>query len=258
MSSDTPAGPQSNPGEILNWPMLKIKYATDTGKIAALLPPGITAGKNPHVTVTVYNYPVGGEPEYGFVVNVEADYDGIEGEYTLGIGINQENAVFNSQERWGQPKFLADTSYYRLMDNVFAKVEHRGYTFLEFAGKSIGPVDTGPEFEQNEWWIKSSRAVDLEPEHYDFPPHVVHVKSKYGTAYMEEVQGTLKLSDSPWDPIASLLPIREQISAHLWTPIFLDRSITMAGPLDPKGFWPHADTIGGSRWPGTNGGPKQD
>ena len=27
-------------------------------------------------------------------------------------------------------------------------------------------------------------------------------------------------------------------------------------PLDPDAFWPYADTIGGSRWPGERGGPR--
>ena len=35
------------------------------------------------------------------------------------------------------------------------------------------------------------------------------------------------------------------------------REITNAGPLDADSR-PHADVIGGSRWPGTNGGPKKD
>jgi hypothetical protein len=34
------------------------------------------------------------------------------------------------------------------------------------------------------------------------------------------------------------------------------REITLAGALDPIPFWPYADTIGGSRWPGDRGGPR--
>ena len=94
-------------------------------------------------------------------------------------------------------------------------------------------------------------------EGYDFPPHVVHVRSRYGTAWREEVQGELLLRDSPWDPLATELPMREQLSAHLWWPTFLDREIKLAGKLDPDGFAPFADTISGSRWPGYNGGPKR-
>ena len=51
--------------------------------------------------------------------------------------------------------------------------------------------------------------------------------------------------------------MREQLSAHLWWPIFLDRQITLAGELDAEAFLPFADTISGSRWPGENGGPKR-
>ena len=248
-------GPQGNPGDILNWPMLKVAYRTDKKSVKKLLPPGITPATDPVVRLTFYNFPVQGEPEYGIVVNVDASYDGIEGEYTLGIGIDQESAIYISQERWGQPKYYADTQYFRLMNTVRARTTHRGYTFASFSGEVTGVVDNGPEFEQNEWWLKYSRAVDLQPGHYDFPPHVVRVYSKYATAYKEKVDGVLTLSESPWDPIARLLPMREQLDAYLWTPVFLDRKITLAGKLDPEAFWPHADTIGGSRWPGKDGGP---
>ena len=37
-------GPQSNPGELINWPMLKLVYRTDKDCIASLLPPGIEPG----------------------------------------------------------------------------------------------------------------------------------------------------------------------------------------------------------------------
>jgi acetoacetate decarboxylase len=99
-----PTAPIGKPGDILNWPMLKISYLTDPENIAALLPPGIAPAKNPKVTLTIYNFPVLNEPEYGCVVNVDAVYNGIEGEYTLGIAIDQEAAIYGSHERWGQPK----------------------------------------------------------------------------------------------------------------------------------------------------------
>ncbi|MEZ7991374.1 MAG: acetoacetate decarboxylase family protein, partial [Halioglobus sp.] len=75
MTTETGA-PQGNPGDIVNWPMLKIVYRTDPDKIAALLPPGISPGANPHVNLTIYNFPVPDEPEYGIVTSVDADFDG--------------------------------------------------------------------------------------------------------------------------------------------------------------------------------------
>lgn len=255
MSVDQPMMP---PGSIYNWPMLKIKYRTDADKIAELLPPGIEPGKEPIVTLTIYNFPVPNVPEYGIVTTVDAIFNGIEGEYTLGYGIDQESAIFNSQEINGQPKYPCDTVYYREGDNVVARCTHQGYTFVEFKGVSKGAVDPWEDFTQNEWWIKVSRAVGYDTDGYDFPPHVVHVASGYGTAHLEEVDGTLLLRDSPWDPLAQRLPMREQLSAHLWWPEFKSRDIKLAGPLDPEGFKPFADVISGSRWPGHMGGPKPE
>jgi acetoacetate decarboxylase len=257
--NDTPQGPQGNTGDILNWPMLKIVYRTDPDKIAALLPPGIEPGAKPNVNLTIYNFPVPDEPEYGIVTSVDADYNGTPGEYTLGYGIDQESAIFVSQRTNGQPKYPCDTTFYRMLNQVTARCTHQGYTFVEFRGESSGELAPQDEFEQNEWWIKVSQAVSVggPATGYDFPPHVVHVRSRYGTAHREAVKGELILRDSPWDPLASKLPMREQLSAHLWWPTFLDRQITLAGPLDPQGFLPFVDVISGSRWPGVNGGPER-
>ena len=249
------AGPVSNPGELINWPMLKLMYRTDKDAIASLLPPGIEPGDEPNVSITIYNVPIQNAPEYGVVVNVAADYQGTTGEYTLGIGINQETVIYISKERWGQPKFYADTHYWRMMDQVEARVTHLGHTFVEFKGKILGAQESIPDADQNEWWIKCIRDADLTPGKYDYPPHVVHVYSRFGTAFQEKVEGEIILRESKWDPIATRLPMREQVSAHLWTPTFLDRQIKVAGELDGDKFWPFADTIGGSRWPGENGGP---
>ena len=251
--------PQITPGEIANWPLLKIVYRTDPDKIADLLPPGIEPGAEPHVHVNVYNVPVKGEPEYGVSTKVEANFDGMAGYYGIGLGIDQESAIFISQELNGQPKFPCSIVYFRRDDAVEARCTHQGYTFLEFHGRVSGAAEIEPgEREEHDWWIKSSRAVGGVEKSYDFPPHVVDVKSVQETAHKETVDGTLVLRDSPWDPYTTLLPMREQVSADLVWSKPVSRGITLAGPLDPIAFWPYADTIGGSRWPGFMGGPRFD
>ncbi len=249
--------PQITPAEIAGWSTLRIVYRTDPDAIGKLLPPGIEPGQNPHVHLTVYNVPVLGEPEYGVVVKVDADYRGLEGQYTLGYGIDQEAAIFISQELNGQPKYPAEIRYFREGDRVEARCTHQGYTFLEFSGRATETLSNPADVASNEWWIKVSRAVGSVDKSYDFPPHVVRVQSTSGTAHLEKVEGTLTLLDSPWDPIKELLPLREQLSAQLVTAIHRSREITLEGPLDPIAFWPHADVIGGSRWLGTRGGPRQ-
>jgi acetoacetate decarboxylase len=249
--------PQINPGEIANWPLLKIVYRTDHDKIADLLPPGIEPGDEPHVHVNIYNVPVKGEPEYGVSTKIPASYEGVPGYYGIGLGIDQESAIFISQELNGQPKFPCSIAYFRRDDAVEARCTHQGYMFLEFRGQVTG-VDAveSAEREEHEWWIKSSRSVGGVEKSYDFAPHVVDVASVHTTVHKEHVDGTLILRDSPWDPYTALLPMHELLSADLvWTrPV--SRQITLAGPLDPLAFWPYADTIGGSRWPGFRGGPR--
>ena len=247
--------PQGDPGELVNWPMLKVSYRTDKDRIAALLPPGLEPDDSSLVLLTFYNVPIQDAPEYGIAMNVAANYQGTAGEYTLGIGINQETVIFPSKERWGQPKFHADTQYWRFGNRVEARTTHYGHTFAEFVGDVVGQQAPPEEAEQREFWVKYLRDVDLTPNTFDFPPHFVNVYSRFGTAHLEKVEGELILRESKWDPIATLLPMREQVSAHLWTPIFLDRKITLGDPIDPIKFWPHADTIGGSRWPGEHGAP---
>lgn len=248
-------GPQQNPGELSNWPMLKVAYRTDKDRIASLLPPGLEPDDSSLVLLTFYNLPIQEAPEYGIAINVAANYKGTAGEYTLGIGINQETVIYPSKERWGQPKFHADTAYWRLGNDVEARTTHYGHTFADFVGKVVGQQEPIAEAEQREFWVKYMRDCDLTPGKYDFNPHFVNVYSKFGTAFLEKVEGELTLRESRYDPIATLLPKREQVSAHLWTPIFLDRKITLGDPIDPDKFWPFADTIGGSRWPGENGAP---
>ena len=165
--------------------------------------------------------------------------------------------MFISQELNGQPKFPCVISFFRLGDRVEARCTHQGYTFLEFRGTVTGTRAPEADFDENEWWIKSSRAVGGVEKQYDFPPHVVRVASTNHHSHVEVVEGELVLRDSPWDPYTELLPMHELVAAELVTHSQPARSITLAGPLDPIAFWPHADTIGGSRWPGERGGPRR-
>lgn len=246
-----------NPGDIAGWPILKIDYPTRAASIAALLPPGLSPSADANVHLSIYCYPVPDEPEFGVVITVDADYAGETGLYTLGYGIDQESAIFISRDTNGQPKFPCEIEYYRLGGRVHARCIHQGYTFLEFDGNQAGAAPLPETQVETEWWIKVSRAVGGAEKAYDFPPHVVKVHSAYQPVYREALDGNLRLLDSPWDPIAKLLPMEGEASAYLSTAQPTARDITLEGPLDPDAYWPFVDTIGGSRWPGTQGGPKR-
>jgi acetoacetate decarboxylase len=248
--------PTNRPGEISGWPKLVVTYATEPGRVAALLPPGLEP-LEPVVTVGFYCVPVLDEPELGVSVKVEAAWQGVAGQYTVGLGIDQEAAVHVSGETNGQPKFLCDITYFRFGDRVTARASHQGYTFVEFAGTVTGEVEPAAgDVVEHEWWTKYSRAIGGAEGAYDFRPHVVDVATTFEQRHVEGVEGTLALRDSPWDPIARHLPMVEPGGARLVTHQPKARSLTNAGPLDPAGFWPYVDTIGGSRWPGHRGGPR--
>jgi len=249
--------PKIDPGDIAGWPILKIDYPTDPARIRALLPRGIDPSRDSNVHLSIYCVPVPDEPEYGVLLTVDADYRGTRGHYALGYGIDQESAIFISRDMNGQPKYPCEIDYYRIGDRVRARCTHQGYTFLEFQGQTAGSLPNPPAHLEYEWWIKVSRAVGGAEKSYDFPPHVVQVKAGYQTTHQEKVTSELRLLPSPWDPIAEGLPIRGEVSARLWTATPTSREITLEGPLDPDAFWPFSDTIGGSRWPGSWGGPKR-
>lgn len=245
------------PGEVAGRPKLVVRYRTDAAAVADLLPPGFEAGTDPVVTVGFYCVPVHGEPEHGVSVRIPASFDGVDGQYSLGIGIDQESAIFISQERNGQPKFPCSVRFFQLGDVVEASATHQGHTFAAFRGVLGGPGSgVGEAFDESEWWIKQSRAVGG-GRAWDLEPRVVRVRMVGEVAAARAVDGELVLRSSPWDPIADLLPVREQLSAELVANRISSRAITVAGLLDPEAFWPFADTIGGSRWPGTDGGPRQ-
>jgi len=247
--------PMSRPGEVAGWPKLVVTYTTERANIAPLLPPGIEP-LEPTVTIGFYCVPVQGEPEYGVSVKVPAAWQGVEGHYSLGLGIDQESAVHISAETNGQPKFLCDVAFFRLGDAVTARATHQGYMFVEFSGRVVGEAAPREgEFTEHEWWTKYSRAIGGAEGVYDFPPHVVDVATTFVQRHLEDVKGDLVLRDSPWDPIARHLPVVEPGTAQLVTHQPTARSITNAGPLEPDAFWPFADVIGGSRWPGERGGP---
>lgn len=248
--------PTIRPAEAGGWPKLVVRYRTDQSNIDALLPPGLEPLGEPIVQIGIYCVPVHGEPEFGVSTKVPASYDGIEGMYSLGVGIDQESAIFISRETNGQPKYPCDVQFYRLGDEVHARATHQGYTFVEYHGTATEMVEHDDEpTEDNEWWIKHSRAVGGVAGEYDYPPHVVRVRTMSAPRFTAPIDGELLLRDSPWDPHTRLLPCVSLESAELVHNVFTARDITNAGPLDPDAFWPFADTIGGSRWPGRSGAP---
>lgn len=250
-------------GEVAGIPKLVIRYPTDVSSIQALLPPGMEPWGDPVVQIGIYCVPVHGEPEHGVSTKIPARWDNTDGWYTLGIGIDQESAIFVSRETNGQPKFPCEVRYFRLGERIEASCTHQGRTFLTYSGTITGERQPGEEIGTDEWWIKVSRAVGggdpaaRGAQRYDLPPHVVRVHTEGTATSIQTLTGDFALYESAWDPYCELLPMVGEATAELLGSRFTARTITLDGSLDPEAFWTHADTIGGSRWPGSSGGPRR-
>ena len=230
-------------------------------RIAALLPPGLEPLGEPIVQIGIYCVPVHGEPEYGVSTKVPARFDGIDGQYCLGIGIDQESAIFISRETNGQPKFPCSVRFFRLGDEVARPLHPPGpHVPRPIAGTVSGTVDPDgrrgrPTTSGGSRCRGPSAGVE---QAYDFPPHVVRVHTAGVRDPRRDARRRPACSaTAPWDPYTELLPDARAGDRRAGDrPATPAREITLAGPLDPDAFWPHADTIGGSRWPGERGAPR--
>ncbi len=188
-----------------------------TRAIAALLPPGLEPCGEPVVQLNVYCVPVHGEPEHGVSTKVPARFGDVEGSYCLGIGIDQESAIFVSQETNGQPKFPCQVKFFRVGDAVHASATHQGTTFMSYAGTPSGTVEPdGVEHTEHEWWIKASRAVGG-GQGFDLAPTVVQVTTSGVRTHTETLGGELVRATATGTPHTTLLPMLGPASAELVT-----------------------------------------
>jgi hypothetical protein len=239
------------PRRIANWPLLKVVYRTDPDKIVISCHPA--SNRAPTERVREHLQRAGeGEPEYGVSTKV-APTTGPPATGSGSASTRNRRSSSARVERSAQVPVL-----HRLLPSrrdVEKRCTHQGY--IPRVPRQVTAVaDDDLPTTRARLWIKSSSAAGGVEKSYDFPPHVVDVASVQQTVRREIVDGTLVLRDSPWDPYTTLLPMREQVSANLVWSASKSRGITLAGPLDPIAFWPYADTIGGSRWPGLMGGPR--
>ena len=146
--------------------------------------------------IGIYCVPINSEPEYGVSIKVPASWQGVEGQYNLGMGIDQEAAVHISAERNGQPKFLRHIDYFGLGTLVGARATHQGY-LRRVRGQVTGEGQPSPEYTEHEWWTNAPRG--RRRRGFDFGPVVVDVATTMEPIHVETVEGELTLKDSPWD-----------------------------------------------------------
>ena len=253
--------PQINPGEIANWPLLKIVYRTDHDKIADLLPPGIEPGRR---TERAREHLQRAGQRRARIRRVHEGPGALRGRARLlrdrsrhrpGVGdLHQPGAERPAQvpvlHRVLPPRRRRRGALHAPGVHV-PRVPRAGHRRRRGRVRRV----RGPRVVDQ---VVARRGRSREELRLPAPRRRRRVGRRPPCA-RSIVDGTLVLRDSPWDPYTTLLPMREHaVRRPGLDPDGQSREITLAGPLDPLAFWPYADTIGGSRWPGFKGGPRFD
>jgi len=137
---------------------LMIEYETDPEAIPPLLPEPYKPGKEPNVTVMFtdnngVDFMAGNGYRFA-VVSVAAQFDGqdghLEGNYVLCMPEDQTLPIIGGREWLGMPKFHADISSIRVMENGHLRSE------LSMWGHLLFGIDVAPPFKNQNALIRKA------------------------------------------------------------------------------------------------------
>ena len=186
-----------------------VVWETDRDVIEAVLPPPLVLSEPlariRFATVTMgTGIPVFGAGWFG----VRARHDSVEGEYALFMPMTTEQATVGGRETFGEPKKIGGVAIDLAGDQVTARFERMGFPLAEVSGTLGAPVDIPPK-DKVDFYFKCSPSPD--GKGFDTEPALVHVRRHEEARGGREISGTLKLGDSPLDPIADI-PVDKIVS----------------------------------------------
>jgi acetoacetate decarboxylase len=183
-------------------------YETDPEALAAVLPPFLTAPKEPLVRVNIATVELGrGIPTFGAgTFSVYCSHEGLDGDYALVMPMTTEQAVVGGRETFGEPKKLADISLDREGDNVRGHFTRMGTTFVEITGTITGEIEPTPQATRTSFYIKLLPSPT--GKGFDGEPMLVYCRRDEKTKTLWGVDGEVILRDSRFDPVADLPVVR--------------------------------------------------
>jgi acetoacetate decarboxylase len=189
-------------------------YETDPDVLAAVLPPPLQPGRDPHVriTITVVDMPGRSKPFGAGYVGVRARHEELEGEYPLFMPMTTEQATIGGRETYGEPKKIGDVWVERNGDGVRGVIAHMGFTIVEIAGRV---TDARDPYERTKTDFYFKFLLNPDGTGFDHDPALVHCTKVERARVHEGIDGDLILKDSPLDPIADL-PVRRIVDLN-WT-----------------------------------------
>ena len=258
MSTNDSTSPSIPPGEIANWPLLKIVYRTDPDKIADLLPPGIEPGR-------------GAERARQHLQRAGEGRAGVRRRHQGRRDLRRHGGLLRHRPRdrpgvgdLHQPGAERPAEVPVLDRLLPPRRRRRGA--LHAPGLHVHRVPRARHRRRRrpvrrvlrETTGGSSRRVRSAASRRATTSRRTSCASRAratpGTRRSSTATSCCATARGTRTP--SCCRCASSCRRTSCGSIQKTREITLAGPLDPIAFWPYADTIGGSRWPGDRGGPR--
>lgn len=194
---------------------LRATYETDPAVIRAMLPRPLEAIERPEVFLQFAHVAMHVTPERtveigALTLGLNCTYQGTPGAYCFHMAMEGESVVTSGRERFGEPKKIAVTSFDKDGDHVRATCTRHGITYFEMEGR-IGADNDGPkQFDEYLYCYKGLQGI-TDPDGFDGEVYLTRLDWQRNYKVRRDFEGTIKLSDSPYDPLVDI-PVRRIVA----------------------------------------------
>lgn len=190
---------------------VNVVFETDLDVIAAVLPPPLAPSREAstaRLRITTVDMGTGIKPFGAGWFGVRCRHGDVEGEYALFMPMTTEQATIGGRETFGEPKKIADVTLQLDGERVAAWVERMGFRVAEVTGQ-LGAEAPLYEKDKIDFYFKLSPSPD--GAGLDGDPPLVYCHRHESARTVRDIDGELKLLESPLDPIADV-PVRSIVS----------------------------------------------
>jgi acetoacetate decarboxylase len=188
-----------------------VVFETDPEVIASVLPPPLSPSSTDataRLRIAIVDMGTGLKPFGAGWFGVRARHGSTEGEYALFMPMTTEQSVIGGRETFGEPKKIADVSLQLDGSQLAASIERMGFRVAEISGQ-LGAEAPGYEKDKVDFYFKLN--PNPSGDGLDGDPPLVYCHRHESARAVREIEGELKLMESPLDPVADI-PVRRVVS----------------------------------------------
>ena len=215
---------------------LGVDFLSDPEFIRATLPPGLEAATTPRMSAMVCSFAGGSCGSFaGGAVYIAARHGAYEGNYTLAMYMNNDNAMLFGRDIIGEPKKLAQVTYAAVGARAHGSVARGGTTLIEIEAELGTEVPKDPitayDFNYKATFAANGVGLAQDPELTLTQLDLKVARHRTGTA-------SLRLRGTVHDPLDDI-PVREILTARLIEADF-DARCRVLATVPAASFLPYA------------------